>query len=80
MDLELLSKERVVIYQECSALTGAGVWEGLSSLIELFDKQTKPVSSDGGTAGAGSTGNPSERVTSGDRENLPQSATKQLPI
>ena len=69
LDIELLQKDRVVHHQQCSALTGEGIWEGLSFLVDLFDKQNKL--SEGGTAGGGSTANPSSRVTSGDRENLP---------
>ena len=38
LDIELLIKERVVLCQECSALSGNGIWEGMSSLIDLFDK------------------------------------------
>ena len=67
LDLDLLSKERQVHCQECSALSGDGLWEGISFLIDIFDKQHNKLS-EGGTAAGGSTGNPSasERVTSGD--------------
>ena len=41
LDIELLQKERVVHHQPCSALTGEGIWEGLSFLIDLFDKSNK---------------------------------------
>ena len=38
MDVEELSKNRVINFQECSALTGTGIWEGLTTLIEIFDR------------------------------------------
>jgi len=38
MDVEDLSRNRVINFQECSALTGEGIWEGLTSIIEIFDR------------------------------------------
>ena len=81
LDLEILSKERQVHCQECSALSGEGLWEGLACLVDIFDKQSNKMS-DGGTAAGGSTGNPSasERVTSGDASNMPQSHQKPIEM
>ena len=39
MDVEQMSHNRVINFQECSALTGEGIWEGLTTLIEIFERQ-----------------------------------------
>lgn len=36
LDIASLSDEREVAFQECSALTGLGVWEGVDRLISMF--------------------------------------------
>ena len=48
MDVEQLSQNRVINFQECSALSGVGIWEGLTTLIEIFER-TDPAKSTGPT-------------------------------
>jgi small GTP-binding protein len=50
LEIEELSQEREVAFQECSALTGDGIWEGVDRLIAMFEER-KHVSDSGG-AGA----------------------------
>jgi len=38
IDVEQLSQNRVINFQECSAMTGEGIWEGITSLIEIFER------------------------------------------
>lgn len=38
MDVEELSENRVINFQECSAQTGDGIWEGLNILLEIFER------------------------------------------
>ena len=39
MDVEELSANRVINFQECSAATGEGIWEGLNILLEIFERR-----------------------------------------
>ena len=39
LEVEEYQKERSISVQDCSALTGEGIWEGLDKLIILFDEQ-----------------------------------------
>jgi len=56
MDLELLRKDnRSVTLQECSALKGEGVWEGLATLAMKFDDEGDNAGGEVVTPGGGST-------------------------
>ena len=44
-------RSRTILAQECSALTGQGIWEGLSSLIDLLASQELPNQSNAGSGG-----------------------------
>lgn len=39
MDIEELSQNRVINFQECSARTGEGIWEGLNIMLEIFERR-----------------------------------------
>ena len=39
MDIEQLSQNRVINFQECSAMTGEGIWEGLNIMLEIFERR-----------------------------------------
>ena len=42
LEIEYLREQgRQVIIQECSAMTGAGIWEGVDRLIAMFEAPTK---------------------------------------
>ena len=58
IDVEELSKNRVINFQECSAMTGEGIWEGLTTLIEIFER-TDPTrtGASGPSTNADSTNN-----------------------
>jgi hypothetical protein len=36
-ELEAFSKERQICYEECSGLSGQGIWEGIDKLIAIFE-------------------------------------------
>jgi len=63
-------------YQECSAMTGDGIWEGITTLISVFDGQD-PTKTGGSTPSTEATSNKdgtaiSDRVSAAAVE-LPQS-------
>lgn len=39
MDVEELSRNRIINFQECSAATAEGIWEGLTTMVEIFERQ-----------------------------------------
>ena len=39
MDVGELSADRVINFQECSASTAEGIWEGLNTLLEIFERR-----------------------------------------
>lgn len=39
MDIEELSANRIINFQECSASTGEGIWEGLNIMLEIFERR-----------------------------------------
>lgn len=53
MDVEQMSHNRVINFQECSALSGVGIWEGLTTMIEIFER-TDPAKTSGQSTGADS--------------------------
>lgn len=57
IDVEQLSQNRVINFQECSAMTGEGIWEGITSLIEIFDRNDPAR-----TAGSGPSTNADSTV------------------
>ena len=78
MDVEQLSHNRVINFQECSALTGEGIWEGITTMIEIFER-TDPAKTSGHSTGADSvkgdqregssattTTNPSQQLPGGE--------------
>ena len=36
LNFEVHSQKRTMLVHECSALTGKGIWEGLSALLDVF--------------------------------------------
>ena len=59
MNIEELSKSRIVNFQECSALSQEGIWEGVTTMIEIFERQdpTRTGASGPSTGATDSTSN-----------------------
>ena len=53
IDVEELSQNRVINFQECSAMTGEGIWEGLTTLIEIFERTDPSRTGGSGPSTAG---------------------------
>ena len=53
IDVEELSQNRVINFQECSAMTGEGIWEGLTTLIEIFERTDPSKTGGSGPSTAG---------------------------
>ena len=45
MNVEELSKTRAINFQECSAMSQEGIWEGITTLIEIFERMDPTRSS-----------------------------------
>ena len=43
LGVEELSQNRVINFQECSAKTAEGVWEGVSTLVDIFEGKTDSI-------------------------------------
>ena len=45
MNVEELSKTRAINFQECSAMSQEGIWEGITTLIDIFERMDPSKSS-----------------------------------
>lgn len=64
MDVEQLSHGRVINFQECSAMTGEGIWEGITTMIEIFERTDPAKSTGGASTGADSAKGSGEATNS----------------
>lgn len=74
MDVEELSKNRIINFQECSALTQEGIWEGITQLTEIFDR------SDPTRTGASGPSTGATDSTSNKEGSVLESATNNAPV
>ena len=73
MQIEELSKTRIVNFQECSAMTQDGIWEGITTLIEIFERQD-PARSSASAPSTGATDSMSNKEVSGRDSVTPNAA------
>lgn len=75
IDVEELSKNRIVNFQECSAMTQEGIWEGVTTLIEIYERIDDPSKTGHSTGATDSTVN--KEASSTGRDSIATSKLKQ---